>query len=150
VHVQSYTADPADLTAYGPLEDGRGRLFRLRWQAEGSPRVAELDRGQAALWVADRDAAQALTNMRLLHRPRPAAADRRGRVLPRRSRRPRRLRARRVAPLGRIDAVHDYGAGASLEIGRLIVPFTRAVVPDVDIAAGRVTVLPPEEIEARP
>jgi len=30
-----------------------------------------------------------------------------------------------------------------------LVPFTRACVPVVDIAAGRVTVLPPDEIEVR-
>ncbi len=40
------------------------------------------------------------------------------------------------ASLGRVDAVHDYGAGASLEIARrLLVPFTRACVPEVDLAA---------------
>jgi 16S rRNA processing protein RimM len=54
------------------------------------------------------------------------------------------------APLGTVVAVHDYGAGASLEIARaesapLLVPFTRAVVPEVDPAAGRLTVVPPDE-----
>ena len=49
--------------------------------------------------------------------------------------------------------MHDYGAGASLEIARadapaLLVPFTRAAVPVVDVAAGRITVVPPAEIEA--
>jgi 16S rRNA processing protein RimM len=48
--------------------------------------------------------------------------------------------------LGRIAAVHDYGAGASLEIGELMVPFTRQAVPEVDVAAGRVVVMPPVEI----
>ena len=41
--------------------------------------------------------------------------------------------------LGTVSAVHDYGAGASLEIARddappLLVPFTRACVPEVDVA----------------
>jgi 16S rRNA processing protein RimM len=49
--------------------------------------------------------------------------------------------------LGRIDTVHDYGAGASLEIGRLLVPFTRACVPVVNLAAGTVTVIPPDEVD---
>ena len=49
-------------------------------------------------------------------------------------------------PLGRVDAVHDYGAGTSLEIGTLMLPFTRACVPAVDLASGRVTVVPPAEI----
>ena len=59
------------------------------------------------------------------------------------------------APLGVVSAVHDYGAGASLEISRehavsLLVPFTAACVPEVNIAEGRVTVAPPDEVEMSP
>ena len=48
---------------------------------------------------------------------------------------------RMAARLGTVTAVHDYGAGASLEIAReseppLLVPFTRAAVPAVDVSAG--------------
>ena len=148
LHVHSYTADPNDLAAYGPLENGSGRIFRLRWQSEGIARVAEIIAGKP-VWATDREAAGRLTNTRLFVArdllPSPdedefylvdlvglAAFDPAG------------------APIGTIDAVHDYGAGASLEIGRLIVPFTRATVPEVDIAAGRVVVLPPDEVEAKP
>jgi 16S rRNA processing protein RimM len=51
--------------------------------------------------------------------------------------------------LGRVRAIHDFGAGDSLEIERgggppLIVPFTRAVVPVVEIDAGRLVIDPPE------
>ncbi len=47
--------------------------------------------------------------------------------------------------LGTISAVHDYGAGASLEIEReddqpLLVPFTRVCVPLVDVVGGRVVI----------
>ena len=52
--------------------------------------------------------------------------------------------------LGAIAAVHDYGAGVSLEIGARMVPFTRACVPAVDIAARRVTVALPDEVEVAP
>jgi len=52
--------------------------------------------------------------------------------------------------LGTVQTVHDYGAGASLEIfgeGRpLLVPFTKEAVPVVDISAGRVVIQPPAEI----
>jgi 16S rRNA processing protein RimM len=52
--------------------------------------------------------------------------------------------------LGRVTVVHDYGAGASLEIvgqgAPLLVPFTRACVPEVDLARGRVVVVPPAEV----
>ncbi len=51
-------------------------------------------------------------------------------------------------PLGRVRAVHDFGAGDTLEIERsgappAMVPFTRAIVPVIDIEAGRLVVDPP-------
>jgi 16S rRNA processing protein RimM len=50
--------------------------------------------------------------------------------------------------------VQNFGAGDILEIerpdqGTLLVPFTKAAVPLVDPAGGRVVVEPPEETEAR-
>jgi 16S rRNA processing protein RimM len=42
--------------------------------------------------------------------------------------------------LGRVRAVHDFGAGDVIEVsGRseLMLPFTRAAVPTVDLGAGR-------------
>ncbi len=50
--------------------------------------------------------------------------------------------------LGRILAVHDFGAGDLLEIGRgkgdsVLLPFTRETVPDVDIDAGKVIIVMP-------
>ena len=55
-------------------------------------------------------------------------------------------------PLGIVSAVHDYGAGTSLEINRadtgsLLIPFNMACVPDIDITAGTMTVIPPDEID---
>ena len=54
-------------------------------------------------------------------------------------------------PLGRVTGVFDHGAGEILEVetprGRRVdLPFTRAVVPEVDLAAGRLTVVPPAEL----
>ena len=45
-------------------------------------------------------------------------------------------------------AVHDFGAGDTLEIERdgappAMVPFTRAIVPIVDLEAGRLVIEPP-------
>jgi 16S rRNA processing protein RimM len=50
--------------------------------------------------------------------------------------------------IGRVRAVHDFGAGDMLEVERevgqpVMVPFTRAVVPVVDLAAGRLVLDPP-------
>lgn len=144
VRVHSYTADPAGLPEYGPFVDDRGRRFSVRWRGEGVAELAELIDGKPVP-VTDRTAAGKLVNLRLYAErdrlPPPAAdefylADLIG------------LEAYRAdgAPLGRVAAVHDYGAGTSLEIGALLVPFTREAVPEVDLAAGRLTVVPPAEI----
>ncbi len=48
---------------------------------------------------------------------------------------------------GTVRAVHDFGAGDSLEIARpdgdVMVPFTMAAVPVVDIAGGFIVLDPP-------
>ena len=55
------------------------------------------------------------------------------------------------AALGRVVQVHDYGAGASLEIAGqgapLLVPFTKVAVPRVDVSNGRVVIVPPVEVD---
>jgi 16S rRNA processing protein RimM len=147
-HVHSYTADPTALPGYGVLDDDRGRRFRLKWKSEGIAEILQIIEGKRVP-VTSREAAQALVNTRL-YIPRAKlppvaedefyvadlvgleAVDGQGRAL------------------GRITTVHDYGAGTSLEIGALIVPFTKACVPVVDLDAGRVTVLPPDEIVVEP
>jgi 16S rRNA processing protein RimM len=55
-------------------------------------------------------------------------------------------------PLGRVIAIHNFGAGDIIEIAppqgpTLLLPFTNAVVPTVDLANGRVVIELPEEIE---
>jgi 16S rRNA processing protein RimM len=150
VRVTSHTAEPADLTAYGPLSDETGRRFTLRWVSEGVAEVSEIVGGKPVK-VVDRAVAERLTNTRLFierdRLPPPEtdefyiadlvglmAVDRNG------------------TAIGVVAAVHDYGGGASIEIARdnapaWVVPFKADCVPDVDIAAGRVTVLPPDEID---
>ncbi len=140
-----------DLTAYDRFEDERGQAFALRRVREDVFEVFRLaDGGRVA--IADRDAAAKLTNTKLYvdrdRLPPPdedefyladlvgmAALDESGR------------------PVGSVCTVHDYGAGASLEIARdaaapLLVPFTRASVPQVDVAGRRLTVVPPTEASA--
>jgi 16S rRNA processing protein RimM len=51
---------------------------------------------------------------------------------------------------GTVLAVHDFGAGTLLEIqpktgAPMLLPFTQAAVPTVDLAGGRVVIAPPEE-----
>jgi 16S rRNA processing protein RimM len=56
------------------------------------------------------------------------------------------------APLGRVIGIHNFGAGNIIEIApptgsTLLLPFTNAVVPTVDIKGGRVVIELPGEIE---
>src|SRR5215510_12171280 len=54
--------------------------------------------------------------------------------------------------LGRVVAIHNFGAGDIIEIASpkgatMLLPFTNAVVPTVDLASGRVVIELPQEIE---
>jgi len=145
VRVKSFTADPAAVGDYGPvaLDGGRRRTLRVVGAAKGVV-IVQLE------GVDDRDAADALKGMRLMvdrtALPAPDAdeyyhADLMG------------LRAVVAhgapdggADIGIVRAVQDYGAGCVLEIdggacGLVVVPFTRAVVPQVDLALGRIEVV---------
>jgi 16S rRNA processing protein RimM len=144
VRVKSFTASPADVAAYGPVEDEAGaRRFSLR--VVGASRGAVIAKIEG---VEDRDAAEALKGTRLYVAraalPPPGEdefyhADLVG------------LEAvlRDGTPFGTVRAVHDHGAGDSLEVLRpdgttILVPFTRAAVPEIDFAAQRLVVDPPE------
>jgi 16S rRNA processing protein RimM len=147
-HVHSYTANPVDLASYAELKDEAGQAFRLRWVAEG---IAEIAHRNGAAWqtIDNRDAIARLTNRHLYvdraAMPPPPEdeyylADLVG------------LTAfNGETALGQVVIVHDYGAGVSLEIAReaaapLLIPFTRAAVPMVDIANGHLQVCPPVEV----
>jgi 16S rRNA processing protein RimM len=150
VRVTSHTADPVALTEYGPLSDVSGRQFTLRWVGAGIAEIVENVAGKP-IKVADRTAAERLTNVQLfIERDRLPApdpdeyylADLIGLTAV----------ATDGAPVGIVAAVHDYGAGASLELARgdggsLLVPFTAACVPEVDLVTGQLRVAPPDETE---
>ena len=57
------------------------------------------------------------------------------------------------APIGKVTAVYNHGAGDILEISpaghksALLLPFTMAIVPNVDLAAGRIIVDLPDETD---
>jgi 16S rRNA processing protein RimM len=141
VRVRSFTAEPEGLTAYGPLTDESGaRHFALELL---SADLARID------GVADRDAAARLTGTKL-YVPRealPPAED------------PEEFYLSDLeglsafteagAPLGRVRAVEDHGAGAFLVLEgppERLVPFTRAAVPAIDLSARQITVVLPAEI----
>ncbi len=145
VKIKSFTEKPKDVAAYGPLGDETGdRKYDVA--------VVGLSRGLIIARVEgvdDREAAQALRGTRLYvdRSALPATeeetyyhADLIG------------LDAVSVdgAAVGKVKAVHNYGAGDVIEIerrdeGPLLVPFTRSAVPEVDLTVGRLVVSEPEE-----
>ena len=144
VRVKSFTAVPADVAAYGPVEDEAGqRRFELTIVGNAKGVVIAKIAG-----LGDRDAAELLKGTRLyVARSALPAPDEDEYYhsdlvgLP--------MVLRDGSPFGTVRAVHDYGAGTSLEVahegGQLVmVPFTRAIVPVVDLAAGRLVIDPPE------
>jgi 16S rRNA processing protein RimM len=152
VKVTSHTAVSADLTAYGPLFDPEGNLYALRWKADGIAEVSRIVDG-VAIKVTDRSQAEKLTNTKLfIDRSALPPADENEYYLA------DLIGLAAVDPAGRqvgiVSVVHDYGGGASLEIvgsgAPLLVPFTVDYVPVVDIAAGHVVVVMPNEIVIPP
>ena len=147
LRVHSYTAEPSDLPEYGPFTDDRGRTWAVAWASDGVARLAEIV-GAREVPVADRTAAERLVNTRLyVDRAQLPAAEEDEFYLA------DLVGLEAVAdgvPIGTVGAVHDYGGGVSLEIGGLLVPFTRAAVPEIDLAAGRIVVALPAEVVAAP
>nr|WP_314074102.1 ribosome maturation factor RimM [uncultured Roseococcus sp.] len=141
VHVRSFTAEPEGLTAYGPLTDESGnRRFALELL------TADLARIEG---VQDRDAAARLTGTKLyaLRDALPPTEDPEEFYLSDLEGLP--AFTEDGASLGRVRAVEDHGAGAFLVLEgppERLVPFTRAAVPVVDLAAGRIVVAPPAEV----
>jgi 16S rRNA processing protein RimM len=150
VRVRSYTAEPRDVAAYGPVSDASGeRRFAL--ELTGAARGLLRARIQG---VSDRNAAEALRGTELYvdrdRLPEPEADEYYHMDLI-------GLSAQRKdgSTLGRITAVQNYGAGDMIEIARDgggvdLVPFTRADVPLVDLERGVVVVEPAHEIFIRP
>ncbi len=148
VRLRSYTQAPADIAAYGPLQDEAGtRTFEIEHVRVTPKAVVARIKG-----VTTREGAEAL-NRTKLYLPRAA--------LPRREEDEWYV-ADLVgiaavdaagAPLGTVVAVHNFGASDIIEIApaeggpSLLVPFTDAAVPEVDIDGGRIVVVPPEELE---
>jgi 16S rRNA processing protein RimM len=150
VRLKSFTGDPMAIVDYPRLADENGaRAFKIV-----SARPVKDDMLIVRVeGVADRTAAEKLTNVSLsiAREDLPPAeeeefyhADLIG----------LRAETRDGAVLGTIAAVLNFGAGDILdvrpEVGEnLLLPFTRKVVPVVDLGGGRVIVEPPDEVVAQ-
>ncbi|MGY3619908.1 ribosome maturation factor RimM [Bradyrhizobium sp. USDA 10063] len=147
VKLWTFTEDPLAVKHYGPLftKDG-ARQFELAHVREAKDHLVATFKG-----VSTRDEAEQLNGLEL-YVPRERLpetdddeyyhADLIG------------LAAVTTAeqPLGKVIAIHNFGAGDIIEIApsqgpTMMLPFTNAVVPTVDLAGGRVIVELPDEIE---
>jgi 16S rRNA processing protein RimM len=150
VRIKSFTADPLDIDAYGPVSDEAGtRAFELKSVGQSKGVVVATLSG-----VTDRNAAEALKGLRLfVDRDRLPPADEEeyyhADLLG--------LAAELIdgKALGRITAVYDFGAGDALEVtgdqgSVVMVPFTKAAVPTVDLDAGKVVIDPPAGLFDKP
>jgi 16S rRNA processing protein RimM len=147
VKLWTFTEDPLAVKAYGPLmtKDG-ARQFEVMGAREAKGHLVATLKG-----VATREEAERLNGVELYvardklpdtDEDEYYHADLIG------------LAAVNAAnePLGRVIAIHNFGAGDIIEIApphgvTLLLPFTNAVVPSVDIAGGRVVIELPAEIE---
>src|SRR5712664_89461 len=134
VKLWTFTEDPLAVKAYGPLltKDG-ARSFEVATAREAKGHLAATLKG-IELYVA-REKLPATEEHEYYH------ADLIG------------LAAVNAAnePIGRVAAIHNFGAGDIIEIApahgaTMLLPFTNAVVPSVDLAAGRVVIELPDEI----
>jgi len=143
VRLRSFTADPAAIADYGPLETEDGRVFEIETLRQAKDHfVARLS------GIRDRDAASALANTKLYvpreRLPETAEAD-------------EFYHADLVGlavvdpagkTLGTVVAIHNFGAGDLIEVrtetggNTEMVPFDTTHVPAVDVAAGKLIVDP--------
>ncbi len=148
IRLQSFTQKPLAIARYGALAATDGRAFTLKSVRllKDNMLVARVD------GVSTREAAQALTHLEL--------------TLDRAALPPPEEDEFYIADLVGLDAVDtgggrlgvivgvpNYGGGDLVEVRpaaggeSLLFPFTRAVVPEIDLAGRRVTIVPPDEIE---
>ena len=147
VKLWTFTQDPLAVTRYGPLTTKDGaRQFEVATARQARDHLVATLKG-----ITSRDEAERLNGLELYvaREKLPATeedeyyhADLIG------------LAAVTAAgaPLGRVVAIHNFGAGDIIEIAppdgaTLLLPFTNAVVPTVDLAGGRVVIELPQEIE---
>jgi 16S rRNA processing protein RimM len=140
VRIKSFTEDPADVGAYGPVTADDGRSFKISvvGAAQGVV-IAKLG------GIADRTQAEALKGTELFveRGALPAAedgsfyhADLIGAEV--------RLTTGEV--LGKVSALHNFGGGDMMEVGEgrssVLIPLTSEAIETLDVAGGRVVVHP--------
>ncbi len=144
VRVKSFTADAHAIGSYGPLTDETGtKIFNLKVIGQQKGQVLVRIKG-----VDDRTAVDALKGQALyVERDRLPETEEEEYYFSDLVGLQAQLKD--GTDFGRVVEVEDHGGGPFLELavpdrGRVLVPFTKAAVPVVDIAGSRVVIDPPE------
>src|SRR5690606_15853715 len=132
LRVKTFTGDPMALADYGPLYDREGRRFDIA-DIRPAKGVVVVRFKQ----VKDRNAAEALTGT-ALYVDRSALAETEEGEFYHADLIGLSVQDETARTIGQVSAIHDFGGGDIMEIeypsGRtVLVPFTRAAVPIVDI-----------------
>jgi 16S rRNA processing protein RimM len=144
VRIKAFTGDPLAIADYGPLVDGKGRRYEISDVRAAKEVVVARIKG-----VTTREGAEALNGVELY-----VTRDQ----LPETEDEDEFLQADLIGcsvvgpdgtVLGSVTSVDNYGAGDLLDIatpdGRsVLMPFTKAFAPRIDIAARRIEAEPPE------
>ena len=152
VRLKSYTADPMAIAGYGALLTADGRsltLAHVRPAPGASPdMLVATVRG-----VSGRTAAETLNRI-ALYVPRDRLGEPEEDEVFATDLVGAQASDADGTPVGTVVAVPNYGGGDLLEIRPIgggptaLLPFTRAFVPDLDLAAGRIVVALPEDFFA--
>ena len=144
--VKSFTERAEDLFAYGALcrSDGSALPGLKPTGAAKGVLLAKMD------GIADRDAALALKGVELfIERDRLPPADPETDEFYHADLIGLRAETSDGSSMGTVRAVHDFGAGDLIELvggpaDHVLIPFTRDAVPMIDVAGGRLVIVPPE------
>jgi 16S rRNA processing protein RimM len=143
VKIKSFTANPEDISCYGPLLDSSGKQYQLTITGGTNDALIATVGG-----VTDRNAAEALRNTELFV-PRSALPEAGKHEYYHEDLVGLKLLTQDGRPYGTIAAMHNFGAGDLVAIKREsgeeeFLPFTRAIFQEIDIKEGRVVIAPPE------
>ena len=147
VRLWTFTEDPLAVKDYGPLmtKDGT-RQFEVTHAREAKDHLVVTLKG-----VASRDDAERLNGLEL-YVPRDRLPETDDNEYYHTDLIGLAAVTTTEQPLGKVIAIHNFGAGDIIEIAppqgaTMLLPFTNAVVPTVDLAGGRVVIDLPQEID---
>lgn len=145
VKIRSFTADPEDITSYGPLCDKTGKTYNITVTGKTKDALIATIAG-----ITTPEDAQKFRNIELCV-PRSALPKPKKNVYYYEDLAGLAVLTQDGQPFGTIMAVHNYGAGDLVEVKLTnakeeLFPFTKAIFPEIDVEKGTAVILPPEVV----